>query len=684
MMRFNTHWRLLLIVAILLMAGCFCFPADVQRAYPDALRRDIERARDRVYPAVVNIMVVTRYFAEGRAQRAPAGGSGFIVTPQGHVLTNYHVAGNSTRITCSLTTGETLEATVVAHDPLTDLSILKLRADPKRRFPYAPLGNSDTLKVGDYVLAMGNPMMLSSSATLGIVSNTRRVFTDFTQTELEEMELDEGESTGLLTRWIQHDALILPGNSGGPLVNLRGEVVGINELGGSGIGFAIPSNLARQVLQQVLKTGRIRRGWLGVNVLPVEKLGRKTGVLVSFVFPDSPAQKAGIQPGDIILSIDGSPTDARFFEQIPLFYQKMALLPVGKRVTIRLLRAGKERRVAAVVAQWERSRGDEEEFREAGITAQNITRAMVVARNLATAQGVLVTGVRPGYPCDNARPNLKRGDVITSVNGKPTPNLSALRQALNAAKSGSEAVVYFRRGEEHLVTVVDMSPPPPDTMGGELAKPWLGVKTQVVTPQIAKAVGVEKARGFRITEVYPWTEAGKAGLRTGDIILAVNDTELEASRPQDVDELRRIIEDLSVGEKVDLTILRAGKPQKVTVTLEETPASGETARRVRQKEFEFIVRDVTPMDRMENRWSRDQKGVLVVECTMGGWANLAGLRPDDLILSINGVPVADTYAFEQVMARVVRERPKVTRIFLRRDGRTHFVFIEPDWAKLLP
>lgn len=221
-------------------------------------------------------------------------------------------------------------------------------------------------------------------------------------------------------------------------------------------------------------------------------------------------------------------------------------------------------------------------------------------------------------------------------------------------------------------------------MGGELAKPWLGVKTQVVTPQIAKAMGVEEARGFRITEVYPWTEAGKAGLRTGDIILAVNDTELEASRPQDADELRRIIEDLSVGEKVDLTILRDGKPQKVIVMLEETPASGETARRVRQKEFEFVVRDVTPMDRMENRWSRDQKGVLVVECTMGGWANLAGLRPDDLILSINGVPVADTYAFEQVMARVVRERPKVTRIFLRRDGRTHFVFIEPDWAKLLP
>ena len=673
---------------VLIMLTCFCCLQTVttaQRAYPDALRRDIERARDRVYPAVVNILAVTRYFSEGRAQRAPSGGSGVIVTPQGHVLTNYHVAGNSTRITCSLTTGETLEATVVAHDPLTDLSILKLRADPKRRFPYAPLGDSDALKVGEYVLAMGNPLMLSSSATLGIVSNTRRVFTDFTQTEIEELELDEGETTGLLTRWIQHDALILPGNSGGPLVNLNGEVVGINELGGSGMGFAIPSNLARQVLQQALKTGRIERGWLGVTVLPVEKLGRKTGVLVSSVFPGSPAQKAGIQPGDIILFIDGAPVNARFFEEIPLFHQKVASLPVGKKVTIRLLRGGKERTVTAVTARWERARGEEEEFREAGITAQNITRAMMVARKLATQQGVLVTGVRPGYPFDSARPNLKRNDIITSVNGVATPNLSALRRSLNAAaKSGGEVVVHFRRGEEHLVTVARLTTPPPDTIGGELARPWLGVKTQVMTSELAKAMDVSEARGFRVTEVYPWTEAGKAGLRVGDIILAVNDTDLEASRPQDADELRRVIEDLSVGEQVQLTILRDAKVQKVSVRLEETPASGETARRVRQKEFEFVVRDITPMDRMENRWNRDQKGVLVVECTMGGWANLAGLRADDLILSINGVPIADTRAFEDVMARVVRERPKVTRIFLRRDGRTHFVFIEPDWAKLLP
>src|SRR5207248_1583561 len=161
-----------------------------------------------------------------RAQRTPAGGSGVIVSPQGHVLTNYHVAGNTTRIMCTLPSGESIEAKVICHDPPTDLSVLKLltekRANPADPLPYVPLGDSDKLEVGQTVIAIGNPLMLSSSLTVGVVSNPHRVFTDFTGTQMEEMELEPDEKTGMFTRWIQHDALILPGNSGGPLVNLRG------------------------------------------------------------------------------------------------------------------------------------------------------------------------------------------------------------------------------------------------------------------------------------------------------------------------------------------------------------------------------------------------------------------------------------------------------------------------------
>ncbi len=263
--------------ALLLLAA----PAAAQSTAADALRRDVDFARSKVYPALVNIAVVGRIYSGGRARRFPAAGSGVIISAAGHILTNFHVAGNTTRITCTLTSGERVDALVVAHDALTDLSVLKLRlaerADPTVPVPFATLGDSDALQVGDYVLAMGNPLTLSSSLTLGVVSNTKRVFTDFTGTEMFDLDLGQGQKTGVFTRWIQHDALILPGNSGGPLVNLRGEVVGVNELGGGGVGFAIPSNLAAKVLNQVLTFGEVRRGWLGLAVLPVDKLGLDAG-----------------------------------------------------------------------------------------------------------------------------------------------------------------------------------------------------------------------------------------------------------------------------------------------------------------------------------------------------------------------------------------------------------------------
>jgi serine protease Do len=660
-------------------------PGSAQQSQVDSLRQDIEVARQKVYPALVNISVVMRYFTGGRAQRSPAGGSGVIVDKDGHVLTNYHVAGHTTRITCTLPDGESFDADVIAHDPLTDLSVLKLRldrrADPSAPLPFATLGDSDALQVGEHVLAMGNPLMLSSSMTLGIVSNTKRVFTDFTGTEMADMDLDDGEKTGLFTRWIQHDALILPGNSGGPLVNLKGEVVGINELGQGGVGFAIPSNIAKQVLQQALQGAAIQRGWLGITVLPVQKMDRTTGALVSAIAPDSPAARAGLAPGDILLSLDGEPVNARFFEEVPVFYQRVAALPAGKTVQMQYLRGSETRMATATVAPMERYLGEEEEFRDMGLTVQEITGPMALVHRFPDKNGVLVTGVRPGYPFESAQPPLAEDDVILTVGDQPITDLASFRKALTAADK-KQISVTFRRNDEALVTVIKANPETPAEEGGELPKAWLGVKTQVVTPDVARAMKRTDLKGFRVTEVYPLTEASKAGLQPGDVITAINNDKLDASRPQDAEDLRRTIEDLTIGKKADLTLLRAGKPLKISVLMEAEPEASAQAKKARQKEFEFSVRDITAMDRMEQRWIKDQKGVFVTEATTGGWANISGLEIDDLILAINGKPVPDVPGFEQTMQDILAKKPRNIQIFVQRGYRTHFVFIEPDWKKL--
>ncbi|MCS6922975.1 MAG: PDZ domain-containing protein [Fimbriimonadales bacterium] len=660
--------------------------AQRRAALEDALRRDIERARDRVFPALVNILVVNRYFDGGRAQYALGGGSGVIVSPDGLVLTNYHVASDAVRIFCTLTTGERLEAEALWHDAMTDLSVLRLKTaanSPRRAFPYAPLGDSDALKTGDYVLAMGNPLLLASSVTLGIVSNPKRVFLNPFNQEIEGAEFERGDRSGMLTRWIQHDALILPGNSGGPLVNLRGEVVGINQLGGGGLGFAIPSRIAKSVLEQVRRTGRVERGWLGFRAMPVEKLRRTDGVLVGSVTPGSPAEKAGIQPGDIILRIDGKPTNARFPEEIPLVYLQIAELPIGKTVAIELLRNGERRTVQAQVERMEPYYGEEDEFRTLGFTARDITRPMARVSRLPE-EGVQITGIRPGYPLDTAEPKLSPGDAIIQFGERKIRNLNDLRAAIEAYKDTEHIPIVFQRRMETLITVIRNRPPSPPSPSAELPKAWLGVRTQVITQPVAQALGDPNLKGFRITEVLPYTEASKAGLQVGDLILALNGEPLEAFRSQDARDLERRIERLDIGSEATLTIMRNGERIEVRVKLEPNPAAAEVARSVQQSELDFAVRDITALDRMRNRWREDQQGVLVVDVPNGGWAQLGGLRIGDLILAINEQLVQNIEDFQQVMRTVVDQQPAVVILKVLRDRETSFVFIEPDWKAIKP
>ena len=649
------------------------------------LHRSVALARDRVYPALVNIGVISRQFVGGRAIRGPGQGSGVIVDPEGHVLTNYHVAQQSTRITCTLITGERIDADVIAHDPLTDLSVLKLKLDtrehPDAAVPYAVLGDSDALEVGEPVIALGNPRGLSSSLTQGVVANTSRVFTSFTGSSMQNMALDDGHPTGLFTRWIQHDALIQPGNSGGPLVNLQGEVVGINELGGTGIGFAIPSNLAREVLRRAVEEGGIRRGWMGVTVLPVRGLGREDGGLVGSVQPGHPMDAAGIQAGDILLEIGGEPVSVAQFEDVPRVYARIALMEPGSTQTVAYLRDGARHETQVKVAEMEPFRGEERLFFRWGLTGMEITPPMAFLRHLPDTHGVLVTGVRPGKAPEVARPSIRPGDVIVGVGEDDIVGLEDFGELQKKYEAKKDLLVRFRRGRNDMVTAFDMTRKPPRRRGSELSKAWLGVETQVMTPEVARALGLKGRKGYRVTWVLPGTEAEKAGLAAGDIITALNGDVLEAWRMQDAELLRRRIEDMDIGADATLTLLRQGEEMEVRVRLEETPETAEDVKSEEDEVLEYAVRELTYRDKVENHWPLDVQGVIVSEVVNGGWAHVAGLAKGDLVLAIDGVPIQTIKEFEAQTKHLAETRPETVRIFVRRGRGTTFVFPEPEWPQ---
>ncbi|MEO8197450.1 MAG: PDZ domain-containing protein [Thermoanaerobaculia bacterium] len=648
-------------------------------AQPSA--QEVESAVAAVYPALVNISAVSRGFAEGRAMRFPSAGSGVLVSEQGHVLTNFHVAGNSTRIRCTLTDGRILDADVVAHDPLTDLSVLQLRATggvPTGLRP-ARLAVDAAVAIGDPVLALGNPFALSSSVTLGIVSNAHRVFTDFTGSELSDVELDDGETTGWLTQWIQHDALILPGNSGGPLVNLAGEVIGINELGGGGIGFAIPARVAADVLRHALAEGVVRRSFLGFSALPVAKLGRDTGALVSSVTPGGPAEAAGLAAGDILLALNGEKVEARFFEQVPELYRRVAELPIGGAARLSVERQGVPREIVVTTREMERMRGEKGEVRTLGISAEELTGPLALARNLRVRAGLLVTGLRPGQAAATARPQVQPGDVVLAVDGHPVTTLAAIGDRVGEAKGG--LLLKLLRGDQEILALVRLPEKRSGRWGGELPRAWLGVLTQVLTPELATALGRPGTRGYRVSEVYPWTNAARAGIVVGDLLVALDGEALTASRPQDADDLRRAVEGRGIGESLRLGIVRQDREREIAVELESRPAASDETRRSRQEEFEFAVRDLTLLDRSDRHWARDQDGVLVTDVTSGGWAHMAGLRIDDLVLSLNGGVVANVAEFEKRIAEISASRAPLVQVFVRRGTGTHFLFIEPEWPE---
>lgn len=391
-------------------------------------------------PSVVNLfpIVGTGRARESGGDRSPSttgSGSGLIVDNDGHIVTNNHVVGDALEVEVRLFDKTKLIAQVVGKDPDTDLALLKVTAD--RPLPYARFGDSSAVRVGQWVLAVGNPFGLDRTVTLGVVSGIGR----------ENVNLSRYEN------FIQTDASINPGNSGGPLFNLRGEVIGINTAiinFAQGIGFAIPSNMTKQVIQQLIARGKVVRGWLGVGIQPLTpELAKKfgvtegEGVLVNEVFEKDPAAEAGIKPGDIILTIDGSVVDSP-----NKLSRLIGALPPGAAPQIEVVRDFtrqvltvplSERRDTAIAASLPQSRTEV----KLGLDLQDLSAGLAEKFKLRETRGVLITKVDPGSLAHAE--GLREGDLIKEVNRADIATVGEFTSAIGKVRRGDTVLLRVLR-----------------------------------------------------------------------------------------------------------------------------------------------------------------------------------------------------------------------------------------------
>jgi serine protease Do len=388
-----------------------------------------------------------------RERRQQGLGSGVIVSRDGYILTNSHVVAGAAEIEVKTSDGRSFDAVLVGSDSLTDVAVLKIK-ERVQNLPVAFLGDSDNLRPGDWAVAVGNPFSLNSSVTMGIVSAVGRA-----------VPMQGG--TASYQDFIQTDAAINPGNSGGALVNIKGELIGINTMiytqsgGNMGIGFAVPINMARRVMEDLIYDGRVNRGWLGISIQELDQATREAfglpaetrGVLVGDVFKGQPADKAGIRRGDVIVSVAGKAT-----ETLNQLRNNVAAVRPGQTVPVELLRGGKKLSVRVAVTSRDESQaasgsepaGDAQQAQSAdagqflGMRVGPITQEIRDQLNLPkAAQGIAVTEVAQGSQA--AQEGLRVNDIILEVNKRPTPSVREYAQIIKPLKSGDSVLFLIQR-----------------------------------------------------------------------------------------------------------------------------------------------------------------------------------------------------------------------------------------------
>lgn len=372
-------------------------------------------------------------------------GSGFIISEEGYILTNDHVVDGADEITVKLSDGREFKGEVRGLDPKLDLALIKI--DAGEALPVAKLGESENIKVGEWVMAIGNPFGLEQTVTVGIVSAKGRVI-----------------GAGPYDDFIQTDASINPGNSGGPLFNVRGEVIGINTAiveGGQGIGFAIPVNMAKQIIPQLRDEGYVTRGWLGVTIQALNEelaesfgLENSQGALITEVVKGSPAGRAGLQRGDVLLAYNDE-----LIEELNDLPRLVAATPVDKIVKVKIFRAGKQRVVKVTVGKMDEGEqelvaSDKKGGGALGLTASNVTPELAERFALGETEGILIVNVAADGPAADAK--LRVGDLIVEADGKEIKSVTSFEDVVSRMSAGQILRLLIQRKTTLLYTTVTL------------------------------------------------------------------------------------------------------------------------------------------------------------------------------------------------------------------------------------
>ncbi len=467
--KFSLFFKPCVFLFSIIMAGCFLSPLALAKKWhtPESFSEIAELAS----PSVVNIRTekiikgggrVFRHFgrspygnedpfdffekffgqAPGKEFKQKSLGSGFIIDKQGYIVTNNHVIEGADEIKVKLNNGNEYEAKIVGRDPNTDIALIKIK--PKEELPVVELGDSDALKIGEWVVAIGSPFGLEHTVTAGIVSAKGRVI-----------------GSGPYDDFIQTDASINPGNSGGPLINMEGKVIGINTAiiaSGQGIGFAVPINLAKGIIEQLKKSGEVTRGWLGVAIQDISPemaeyygIKDKKGVLVTEAFEGDPASEAGIKAQDIIIAVNG-----KQIENTHDLTRMIANFKVGEKVYIDVLRDGKKKTFKITIAKREDSEvasiapfGNKED--QLGIQVSEITQDIIRKFKIPNSEGVIVTDVLSGSKADKA--GIMVGDIIKEINHKSVHDVKDYKKAISTVKPGHVLLFFISRLNQGFIVI---------------------------------------------------------------------------------------------------------------------------------------------------------------------------------------------------------------------------------------